>query len=72
MNARYARVSPISPQISYIRYDKLSSDTIPISHILNLELNKEAWTSGYQAKLSCSQNGLLIFEFVKFLPMFKS
>jgi len=33
MNARYARVSPISPPISDIRYEKPSSDTILISDI---------------------------------------
>jgi len=33
MNARYARVSPISPLISNIRYEKPPSDTIPISDI---------------------------------------
>ena len=31
MNVRYARVSPISPMISDIRYEKTPSDTIPIS-----------------------------------------
>jgi len=36
MNARYARVSPISPPISDIRYEKPPSDTIPISDIENL------------------------------------
>ena len=35
MNARYARVSPISPSISDIRYEKPPSDTIPISDIEN-------------------------------------
>jgi len=29
MNARYASVSPISPPISDIRYEKHQSDTIP-------------------------------------------
>jgi len=29
MNARYARVSPISPPIFYIRYEKPTSDTMP-------------------------------------------
>ena len=33
MNARYARVSLISLQISDIRYEKHPSDTIPISDI---------------------------------------
>jgi len=33
MNARYARVSSISPPISDIRYEKPSSDTISISDI---------------------------------------
>jgi len=33
MNARYARVSPTSPPISDIRYEKPPSDTIPISDI---------------------------------------
>ena len=36
MNARYACVSPISPPISDIRYEKHSSDTIPIFDIENL------------------------------------
>ena len=36
MNARYARVSPISPLISDIRYEKPPSDTISISDIENL------------------------------------
>jgi len=40
MNARYARVSPISPPISDIRYEKPPSDTIPISDIENLEWDK--------------------------------
>jgi len=33
MNAWYARVSPISPPISDIRYEKTPSNTIPISDI---------------------------------------
>jgi len=33
MNARYACVSLISPPISDIRYEKVPSDTIPISEI---------------------------------------
>jgi len=33
MNAQYARVSPTSPPISNIRYEKHPSDTIPISDI---------------------------------------
>jgi len=33
MNARYARVSPISPPIFDTRYEKPPSDTIPISDI---------------------------------------
>jgi len=33
MPARYARVFPISPPISEVRYEKPSSDTIPISDI---------------------------------------
>jgi len=33
MNTRYARISPISD----IQYEKLSSDTIPISDIWNLD-----------------------------------
>ena len=37
MNARYVRVSPISPPISDIRYENPPSDTIPISDIYNLD-----------------------------------
>jgi len=33
MNARYARVAPLSPPISDIWYEKPPSDTIPISDI---------------------------------------
>jgi len=33
MNARYARVSPISTPISDIQYEKRTSDTILISNI---------------------------------------
>ena len=33
MNARYACVSPISPPIPDIRYEKLPFDIIPISDI---------------------------------------
>ena len=40
INARYARVSPISPPISDIRYEKTSSDKIPISDIQNLKYVK--------------------------------
>ena len=38
MNARYALVSPISPPISDIRYEKPPSGMIPISDIENLDV----------------------------------
>ena len=38
MNVRYARISPISPPIPDIRYEKLPSDMIPISIFRTLEI----------------------------------